>query len=105
MSVVVGYVPSPEGEAALEHAMRDVAQRATWSVVGEHSRADALVDQRYAQPDQVRTLEEKLDAAGLEHVLQHTIRGRDAAEEILTPRSTGRSWTCSGSAAGPRSGS
>ena len=41
------------------------------------------MDQRYAQPDQVRTLEEKLDAAGLEHVLQHTIRGRDAAEEIL----------------------
>lgn len=83
MSVVVGYVPSPEGEAALEHAMREVAQRATRLVVVNTSRGDALVDQRYAQPDQVRTLEEKLDAAGLEHVLQHAIRGRDAAEEIL----------------------
>ena len=80
MSVVVGYVPSPEGEAALEHAMREVAQRDTRLVVVNTSRGDALVDQRYAQPDQVRTLEEKLDAAGLEHVLQHAIRGRDAAE-------------------------
>ena len=83
MSVVVGYVPTPEGEAALQHAIREVIQRGTRLVVVNTSRGDALVDQRYAQPDQVKVLEDKLDAAGLEHVLLHSIRGREAAEEIL----------------------
>lgn len=83
MSVVVGYVPTPEGEAALEHAIREVRQRGTRLVVVNTSRGDALVDQRYAQPEQVEVLEGMLDAAGLEHVLLHSIRGRDAAEEIL----------------------
>ena len=83
MSVVVGYVPTPEGEAALEHAIREVTQRGTRLVVVNTSRGDALVDQRYAQPDQVEVLEDKLDAAGLEHVLLHSIRGREAADEIL----------------------
>lgn len=84
MSVVVGYVPTPEGEAALEHAIREVATRGTRLVVVNTSRGDALVDQRYAQPDQVRTVEERLDAAGVEHLLLHSIGGREAAEEILT---------------------
>lgn len=83
MSVVVGYVPTPEGEAALEHAMREVGQRGTRLVVVNTSRGDALVDKRYAQPEQVSALRERLGAAGLEHVLLHSVRGRDAAQEIL----------------------
>lgn len=83
MSVVVGYVPTPEGEAALEHAMREVGQRGTRLVVVNTSRGDALVDNRWAQPDQVRALEERLGAASVEHVLLHSVRGREAAEEIL----------------------
>lgn len=90
MSVVVGYVPTPEGEAALEHAIREVRQRGTRLVVVNTSRGDALVDQRYAQPEQVEVLEGMLDAAELEHVLLHSIRGRDAAEEILEAASEHR---------------
>jgi nucleotide-binding universal stress UspA family protein len=84
MSVVVGYVPTPEGEAALRHAMREVGQRGTRLVVVNTSRGDAHVDSRYAIPEQVRRLEERLDAAGIEHLLLRCVRGKEAAEEILT---------------------
>lgn len=83
MSVVVGYVPTPEGEAALDHAIREVVQRQSRLVVVNTSRGDAIVDQRYAQPEQVNRMEGRLDAAGVEHLLLHSIRGNDAAVEIL----------------------
>ena len=83
MSVVVGYVPSPEGEAALEHAVREASRRGTRLVVVNTSRGDALVDPRYARPDQLQRVEETLGSRGVEHVVLHSIRGREAAEEIL----------------------
>ncbi len=83
MTVVVGYVPTPEGEAALDHAVREVTRLDARLVVVNTSRGDALVDQRYAEPNQVKALEAKLDGAGVQHVLLHAIRGKDAADEIL----------------------
>lgn len=83
MSVVVGYVPSPEGEAALQHAMREAAERQERLVVVNTSRGDALVDRRYAQPEQVADLEARLGAAGLDHLLLHSVGAREAWEEIL----------------------
>lgn len=83
MSVVVGYVPTPEGEAALEHAVREAANRATRLVVVNTSRGDSLVDRRYAQDEQLGALEKRVADAGVEHVLLHAITGRDAAQEIL----------------------
>ncbi len=90
MTVVVGYVPTPEGEAALAHATREASRRSTPLVVVNTSRGDALVDQRYAQPDQVGALEHRLDAAGVQHILLHSIRGKEAAEEILEAASEHR---------------
>lgn len=83
MSVVVGYVPTPEGEAALRHAMREVGQRGTRLVVVNTSRGDAHADNRYALPEQVRRLEERLEAADLAHLFLRWVRGKEAAEEIL----------------------
>lgn len=83
MSIVVGYVPTPEGEAALEQAMVEAAERSLRLVVVNTSRGDALVDQRYAAPEQVDLLRRRLDGAGLDHVVRHSVRGKDAADEIL----------------------
>lgn len=83
MSVVVGYVPTPEGEAALSHAIEEARQRATRLVVINSSRGDAVVDERYALPEQVKVLHERLDTAGIEHLLLHGISVNDAADELL----------------------
>ncbi|MGH3363918.1 MAG: universal stress protein [Nocardioidaceae bacterium] len=83
MSVVLGYVPTPEGAAALEHAIGEARDRDTRLVVVNTSRGDALVDQRYAQEDQLAGLTARLEGTGVRHDLVHAVRGRDAAEEIL----------------------
>ncbi|HSE70031.1 MAG TPA: universal stress protein [Nocardioidaceae bacterium] len=83
MSVVLGYVPTPEGEAALAHAVEEARDRDLRLVVVNTSRGDALVDQRYAQEEQLEQLTARLAGEGVKHDLVHAVRGRDAAEEIL----------------------
>jgi nucleotide-binding universal stress UspA family protein len=83
MSVVVGYVPRGEGEAALTHAVAEARSRQTRLVVVNTSRGDALVDERFADEQQLTALERRLADTGVSHEVVQTIRGREAAEEIL----------------------
>ena len=83
MSVVVGYVPTPEGEAALEHAVQEARLRDTRLVVVNSSRGDALVDPRYAQPDEIDILRKRLDEEEVEHLVLQSMRGHDAADEVI----------------------
>ena len=83
MSVVVGYVPTREGETALDHAMSEARSRGARLVVVNTSRGDALVDERYVDDDQLASLRAKLADSGVDHEVVHTMRGRDASEEIL----------------------
>jgi len=83
MSVVVGYVPTREGETALDHAMGEARSRGARLVVVNTSRGDALVDERYVDDDQLATLRAKLVRSGVDHEVVHTMRGREASEEIL----------------------
>ena len=83
MSVVVGYVPTREGETALDHAVREARSREARLVVVNTSRGDALVDERYADDDQLATLRARLAGTGVDHEVVHTMRGREASEEIL----------------------
>jgi len=83
MSVVVGYVPTREGETALDHAVREARSREARLVVVNTSRGDALVDERYADDDQLAILRARLADTGVDHEVVHTMRGRDASEEIL----------------------
>jgi nucleotide-binding universal stress UspA family protein len=83
MSVVVGYVPTREGESALDHAVREARSRGVRLVVVNTSRGDALVDERYADDEQLAALGATLAEAGVDHEVVHTIGGREASEEIL----------------------
>jgi nucleotide-binding universal stress UspA family protein len=83
MNVVVGYVPTREGESALIHAVEEARTRSARLVVVNTSRGDSLVDERYADESQLDELRERLSASGVEHELVHAIRGREASEEIL----------------------
>ena len=83
MSVVVGYIPTPEGDAALAHAVVEARKRKVRLVVVNSSRGDALVDPRFAVQDQVDQLRASLEADGVDHEVVQAVRGHDAAEEVL----------------------
>ncbi|MFW3168408.1 universal stress protein [Geodermatophilus sp. CPCC 206100] len=79
--VVVGVVPNPRGEAALQHAVVEARRRDARLVVVNSSRGDALVDEEYLQGDRLRQLQADLTAAGVSFEVRQPI-GRDVAEEL-----------------------
>ena len=84
MNVVVGYVPTPEGEAALSHALEEALRRDARLVLVNTSRGDALVDERYADETQLDAVRSRLAASAVVHEVVHAVRGWEAHEEILT---------------------
>ncbi|MGR6322343.1 universal stress protein [Micromonospora soli] len=82
MTVLVGYVPSPLGEAALQAAIEQARFRDEPLLVVNTSRGDAYVDPRFAQEPDLERLTRELVAAGVPHNVRQLMRGRDAAEEI-----------------------
>jgi nucleotide-binding universal stress UspA family protein len=60
MTVVVGYIPTTEGERALEAALEEARLRGVPLVVLNATKRDAYVDGRYLQDDDMRALEERL---------------------------------------------
>jgi nucleotide-binding universal stress UspA family protein len=82
-NVVVGYVPTQEGESALSHALEEARSRQARLLVVNTSRGDALVDERYVDEGQLGDLEDRLAGSGVAYEVIRAIRGRDAAEEIL----------------------
>ena len=83
MTVVVGYVPTPEGEAALTAAVAEAQRRDEPLHVVNSSRGDSLVDRRFAGEGDLRAVRERLDAAGVRYEVEQQVRGREAAEEVV----------------------
>lgn len=83
MTIVVGYIPTPEGHAAFQHAIRVARKDEALLVVINSSRGEAAADPRVLSEDQLGTAEQQLDAAGVEHLLLQPVRGRSAADEVL----------------------
>ncbi|MFF4889744.1 universal stress protein [Micromonospora chersina] len=82
MTILVGYVPSPLGEAALRAAIEQARFRDEPVLVVNTSRGDAYVDPRLAQEPDLDRVVRELVAAGVPHNVRQLMRGRDAAEEI-----------------------
>ena len=83
MTIVVGYIPTPEGEAALRHAITEAGERDALLVVVNSSSGDAPSDPRLLSDEERQTAEEQLREAGVEHLVVQPSRGRAAAEELL----------------------
>lgn len=83
MTVLVGYVPSPEGEAALRAGIAEARLRGEKLLVVNTSRGDAYVDPRFAQEPDLAHVREDLAALGIEFDIRQVLGGGDAAEEII----------------------
>jgi nucleotide-binding universal stress UspA family protein len=81
--VVVGFVPTAQGRAALEEATRVARESGAHLVVVNTSRADSVVDDDLATGPDLDGVRAALDAAGVRHTVEHPVGGGDAAEEVL----------------------
>ena len=81
-AVVVAYVPTPVGRAALTHGIAEAQRRGARLVVVNTSRGDALVDERYVQGEALTALQDELAGLPVETDLRHLSQGRDIADEL-----------------------
>jgi nucleotide-binding universal stress UspA family protein len=81
--IVVGYVPKPEGRAALDRAVEEAKLRGGRLVVVNASRGDALVDAGYAGVQEIELVKSRLTESGVEFELRQLVRGHEPAEEVV----------------------
>jgi len=84
-TVVVGFVPKPEGEAALDRAIEEAKLRgARVVVVNSHRGGGDLDGDSSSRADKdMEAVKAKLDAAGVEHELRKLVRGFEPAEDLI----------------------
>ena len=83
MVIIVGYVPRPEGRAALECAIAEAKLRNARLVVLNSAKGDAYVDPRFATVQDLEIVKSQLDGAGVEYELRQPVRGKDPADEVV----------------------
>ena len=83
MTVVVGYIPTAEGSAAIEAAVAEARLRNAALVVVNVSRGEALVDERYADEEQLDQVRATLEAAGVDVHVRQQVDGHSPAAQII----------------------
>jgi nucleotide-binding universal stress UspA family protein len=84
-AVVAGYVPKPEGEAAVDQGIAEAKLRgATLIVVNSHRGGRAYDDSASSRTEHDLTaLEAKLKASGLAYDVRQLVRGLEPAEDLI----------------------
>ena len=83
MTVVCGYVPTPEGRAALAAALVEAGRRGEDLVVLNTRHGEAPVDPRYATDDDIAQVRQVLDASDVPSRLEQRASGRGVAADLL----------------------
>ena len=81
-TIVVGWTPDEYGEAALARAVEEAKLREGHIVVVNATRGDALVDERYADSDQLARLSDELAGSGIQVDVRRS-RGADVGDQVL----------------------
>jgi nucleotide-binding universal stress UspA family protein len=81
-TIVVGWSPDEYGEAALTRAVEEARLRSGRVVVVNATRGDALVDDRYADEEQLAQLTAGLVDSGLEVDVRRSMGG-DVGDQVL----------------------
>ncbi len=83
--IVVGYVPKPEGHAALELSATEAKMRGSRLVVVNSHRGGREFDGDDAAETEahLRDVRTRLNEAGVEHEVRQLVRGLDPAEDLV----------------------
>ena len=80
--IVVGWTPDEFGEVALHRGVEEATLRAGRVVVVNATRGDALVDDRFADDEQLVRLTAELAASGVEVDVRRSM-GADVGDQVL----------------------
>jgi nucleotide-binding universal stress UspA family protein len=83
MTIVVGYVPTPEGEAALAAGISEAGLRQEPLHVVNTSRGESLVDSRFASEDALAAVRARLDESGIVYEIAQQLGRHDASDELV----------------------
>lgn len=83
MPVIVGYVPTREGRAALAAGIAEARLRSSRLVVVNTSTGASLVDPRYASHEDLADARHELEESGLDFEISQSVQTRDPAEVIV----------------------
>lgn len=83
--IVVGYVDTPEGHAALDRAIEEARQRGAKLVVINSQKGGASLDPEDAVEidTSMNGAHEHLHDTGVEHEVRQLVRGADPAEDLI----------------------
>jgi nucleotide-binding universal stress UspA family protein len=84
MTIVVGYVPTPEGQVALSRAGEEARLRGLRLVVVSSSRGDSHIAAELPQTSALQRSVAELRTAGVDSEIRTVVRARDAAEAIIS---------------------
>ncbi len=82
MTILVAYVPRPEGQAALDKGLEVARERGERLLVVNASPGGQKEDDSLADVQDYERVERLLDESGLKTELKQFVRGRTAVEEI-----------------------
>lgn len=83
MTVLVGFLPTPEGEAAFAAGLAEAGRRGEDLLVLNSPRGGAPVSADVAPPELVRTLTARAQAGGVALELRQTPHTGDLADSML----------------------
>jgi nucleotide-binding universal stress UspA family protein len=89
-TVVVGYVPKPEGEAAVDRGIEEARLRSLKLIVVNSHRGGREYDDETSNQSrqQLTALETRLRDSGVEYDLREMVRGFEPAEDLISVAET-----------------
>lgn len=83
MSILVGYVPTKVGEAAVRAAIKEAKLRHEELLIVNSVREGALVDKSVASAEDIERIKQSTVDAGIQARILESVHRDDLAEEIL----------------------
>ena len=84
-AVVVGYVPKPEGDAALQEAIAEARRRRVRLIVVSSHRGgrDFTAEDAAESEAQLAKVAKLLQSSDLQHEIRPLVRGQDPADDLI----------------------
>jgi nucleotide-binding universal stress UspA family protein len=85
MAIVVGFVPTNEGRAALRRAAEEARLRSTRLIVINSNRGgkDLTADDAARYDAELETIKSQLVEAGVDHEVRQLVRGLEPVEDLI----------------------
>jgi nucleotide-binding universal stress UspA family protein len=83
VTIVVGYIPTPEGLTAVEYATRAASEKHTKLVIVNSGVHGNDTDPSFASAEELDALSDRLTAMGVEHEVRQPLQAESPADEIL----------------------